>query len=88
MCLASSQVPGLRPTRRMTTWRASPVSRRPSGLEESPLFRIGLALRLFVMELAVELAIPDFRRVGRMRTMVDGWWSLPWRPICTARGGE
>ncbi len=34
----------------MTTVRTSPLSLRPSGLAESPLFRIGLALRLFAGE--------------------------------------
>ena len=42
-------------TLRITTFRISPLSLRPSGLAESPLFRIGLALRLFVLELAAEL---------------------------------
>jgi len=42
-------------TRRMTTFRTKPVSLRPSGLAESPLLRIGLVLRLLVVELVVEL---------------------------------
>ena len=44
-------------TRIITTLRANPFpsSLRPSGLTESPLFRIGLALRLFAVELAAEV---------------------------------
>jgi hypothetical protein len=56
----------------MTTLTVRPVSLRPSGLAESPLFRMGLALRLLVVELVlVLLEKPDFRRLGMMRTMAS-----------------
>jgi hypothetical protein len=57
-------------TLRITTLRRSPFSLRPSGLAESPLLRIGLALRLFAAELAVEVAEVDLRRLGMMRTIL------------------
>ncbi len=57
----------------MTTFTNRLLSLRPSGLAGSPLARIGLALRLLVVELVLEvLEKPDFRRLGMMRTMVGG----------------
>lgn len=62
------------------------MSLRPSGLAESPLYRIGLALRLLAVELVDELLEkPDLRRLGMMRTMAgsvmerkfDGDFYLP-----------
>lgn len=47
-----------------------PVSLRPSGLAESPLFLIGLALRLFVAE-PVFKRDDDFRRCGMMLTIFN-----------------
>lgn len=68
-CHANMEQAGFR-TRRMTTLRARPLSLRPSGLAESPLLRMGLVLRLLVVELVLELLEkPDFRRLGMMRTM-------------------
>jgi hypothetical protein len=53
------------------TFRTSPLSLQPSGLDESPLLRIGLVLRLFAVELVAELLEKlDLRRLGMMRTMV------------------
>ena len=60
-------------TRRMTTFTNRLLSLRPSGLAGSPLAGIGLALRLLVVELVLEvLEKPDFRRLGMMRTMAGG----------------
>ena len=67
---AGSPVAGVH-TRRMTTLSTRPVSLRPSGLAESPLLLIGLAVRLCVVELAIEvLEKLGFRILGIMRTMV------------------
>jgi hypothetical protein len=52
-------------TFRITVLSIKPVSLRPSGLAESPLFLIGLALRLFVAELVFKRD-DDFRRCGMM----------------------
>lgn len=57
-------------TRRMTTLSARPLSLRPSGLAESPLLLMGLAFRLWAVELAAELLeMPVLSRLGMMRTM-------------------
>jgi hypothetical protein len=70
-------------TRIMTTFTTRPVSLRPSGVARSPLFPIGLALRLLEVELVfVLLEKPGFRRLGIMRTMagergVDGGLCVP-----------
>ena len=50
------------------TSRTRPVSLRPSGLAESPLLRIGLALLL----VAAKELLDDLRRFGMMRTMTAG----------------
>ena len=46
------------------------MSRRPSGLAESPLFRMGLTLRLWEVEPAM-LERLGFNRLGMMRTILD-----------------
>lgn len=52
----------------MTTFNTNPVALRPSGLAESPLFLIGLTLRLFVVDGLFE-RVADFNRCGMMRTI-------------------
>ena len=42
-------------TRKISTFRTSPLSLRPSGLVKSPLLRMGLVLRLFGTGVAPEL---------------------------------
>lgn len=49
-------------------FRYNPVSLRPSGLAESPLLLIGLALRLFVVDRLFARA-DDFSRCGIIRTI-------------------
>jgi hypothetical protein len=52
-------------TFKITTLSIKPVSLRPSGLAESPLLLIGLAVRLLVAEPAFKRD-DDFRRCGMM----------------------
>lgn len=54
----------------MTIFKIRPVSRRPSGLAESPLFLIGLVARLFVVDELFSFD-DDFRRCGMIRTIFD-----------------
>ncbi len=54
----------------MTVLKVRPFSLRPSGLAESPLFRMGLALRLLVAEPDVLLLDDGLSRVGIIRTML------------------
>lgn len=50
--------------------KTNPVILRPSGLADSPLPLIGLALRLFTDEPVFE-RVEDLSRFGMMRTMTD-----------------
>lgn len=55
----------------MTIFSIRPVSRRPSGLAESPLFLIGLAERLFVVDELFNFDDDDLRRCGMIRTIFN-----------------
>lgn len=55
-------------TFKITVLSINPVSLRPSGLAESPLFLIGLALRLFAAEPLFKRD-DDFNRCGMMLTI-------------------
>lgn len=60
----------------MTIFKISPVSLRPSGLAESPLFLIGLAERLLDLD-ELFVRVDDFSRCGMIRTIFrDGRSSL------------